>query len=238
MATNNAINLQAAGVVTYNGAGAFTASTFSQYTVLLGGVSNAISSAAPSATSGVPLISQGAAANPAFGTAVVAGGGTGLATLVAYELLAAGTTSTGNLQQIGLGSAGQVLTSNGAGALASYATLPANSFPWSVVTGATQTLAVNHGYVSNAASGGVEYTMPTTASVGALIRVTGLSAGSGWSIDTPAGVTIQFGNVIAAANTTGALSSTVNTDTVELLCAVANTTWIVLDSMGNISYID
>lgn len=56
------------------------------------------------------------------GTAVtVAQGGTGLTTLTAYGLLAAGTTSTGNLQQVsGTGTSGQVLTSNGAGALPTW----------------------------------------------------------------------------------------------------------------------
>jgi hypothetical protein len=73
---------------------------------------------APSATSGVPLISQGASADPAYGTAVVAGGGTGMTSATAYAVLCGGTTSTGAHQSIaGLGSAGDVLTSNGAGAL-------------------------------------------------------------------------------------------------------------------------
>ncbi|HUR65472.1 MAG TPA: hypothetical protein VMZ03_03910 [Chitinophagaceae bacterium] len=55
-------------------------------------------------------------------TVTVPKGGTGLATLTAYGLLAAGTTSTGNLQQIGIGTSGQVLTSNGAGALPTFQT--------------------------------------------------------------------------------------------------------------------
>lgn len=51
----------------------------------------------------------------------VTAGGTGLATLTtAYGIIAAGTTATGSLQNVGVGSAGQVLTSNGAGALATW----------------------------------------------------------------------------------------------------------------------
>ena len=57
------------GVLTGNGTGAVTASTITQYGTLVAGASNAVSSVAPSATSGVPYISQGAASNPAFGTA-------------------------------------------------------------------------------------------------------------------------------------------------------------------------
>jgi hypothetical protein len=41
---------------------------------------------APSATSGVPLISKGSTTQPAFGTAVVAGGGTGATTLTGMVL--------------------------------------------------------------------------------------------------------------------------------------------------------
>lgn len=50
-------------------------------------------------------------------------GGSGLTSLTAYSLVAGGTTSTGNLQQIsGLGTSGQVLTSNGSGALPTWQT--------------------------------------------------------------------------------------------------------------------
>lgn len=48
-------------------------------------------------------------------------GGTGDASLTAYAVLCGGTTSTGAVQSIaGLGTAGQVLTSNGAGALPTF----------------------------------------------------------------------------------------------------------------------
>lgn len=57
------------------------------------------------------------------GTLPVANGGTGLATTTSYGLIAAGTTSTGNFQQVsGTGTSGQVLTSNGAGALPTWQT--------------------------------------------------------------------------------------------------------------------
>jgi len=48
-------------------------------------------------------------------------GGTGMAEVKPYTLLAGGTTAAGSLQQIaGTGSAGQILTSNGAGALPTW----------------------------------------------------------------------------------------------------------------------
>jgi hypothetical protein len=54
---------------------------------------------------------------------VVANGGTGLATTTAYSVVFTGTTSTGAFQaSAGPGSAGQILTSNGAGALPTFQT--------------------------------------------------------------------------------------------------------------------
>src|SRR5579863_109959 len=69
------------GVLIGNGTSAVTGNAITQHDLLIGGASNAITSVAPSATSGVPVISQGASSNPTFGTAVVAGGGTGAVTL-------------------------------------------------------------------------------------------------------------------------------------------------------------
>lgn len=65
---------------------------------------------------------------PAGGSTVtVAEGGTGQTALTAYELLAGGTTGTGAVQQVGLGSAGQFLGSGGSGALPSMQALPSAS---------------------------------------------------------------------------------------------------------------
>lgn len=71
----------------------------------------------------VGFVPQQSAATPL----TVAQGGTGLATLAAWELLAAGTTSTGALQQVGIGTSGQILTSGGAGALPSFQPLDATA---------------------------------------------------------------------------------------------------------------
>ena len=58
----------------------------------------------------------------------VAYGGTGLATTVAYSIVFTGTTSTGAFQaSAGPGTAGQLLTSNGAGALPTFQTSTAAS---------------------------------------------------------------------------------------------------------------
>lgn len=78
-------------------------------------------------SAGAPVLFNGAGGTPsslvltnATG-GVVAGGGTGKSSVTAYALLAGGTTSTGALQSLaGLGTSGQVLTSNGAAALPTF----------------------------------------------------------------------------------------------------------------------
>lgn len=72
---------------------------------------------------GIPHKSQ-----PAFsdisGTNAVSQGGTGISTTTAYGVLTAGTTATGNFQQVsGTGTSGQTLTSNGPSTLPTWQTL-------------------------------------------------------------------------------------------------------------------
>jgi hypothetical protein len=65
----------------------------------------------------------GTAYTPGGTDVVVADGGTGVSSLTAYALLAGGTTSTNPVQSLaGLGTAGDLLTSNGAGALPAFQT--------------------------------------------------------------------------------------------------------------------
>jgi len=111
-------------------------SSFTQYNLVIGNGTSAPTLLAPSATSGVPLVSQGASANPAFGTAVVAGGGTGNTTFTAYSVICAGTTATGAFQNVvGVGTSGQVLTSAGAGALPSWTSVGGTGTVTSVAAG-------------------------------------------------------------------------------------------------------
>jgi hypothetical protein len=66
-----------------------------------------------------------------LGTALpVASGGTGASSQTAYAVLAGGTTSTGAYQSVAsVGTSGQVLTSNGAGALPTFQTISTKAFP-------------------------------------------------------------------------------------------------------------
>lgn len=98
--------------------------TITQYNIQTGGANNLLNNVAPSATSGVPVISQGASSQPIFGTAVVAGGGTGVATMTAYALVCGGTTTTGAVQNVADVATGQVLVSGGVSALPAFSASP------------------------------------------------------------------------------------------------------------------
>lgn len=71
-------------------------------------------------------------------------GGTGSTTYTAYSLICAGTTATGNFQNVvGLGTSGQVLTSAGAGALPTWTSVSAGTV--SSVSGTAGQIAVANG---------------------------------------------------------------------------------------------
>jgi hypothetical protein len=71
-----------------------------------------------------------ALASGVTGTLPVANGGTGATSQTAYAVLAGGTTSTGAYQSVAsVGTSGQVLTSNGAGALPTFQTISTKAFP-------------------------------------------------------------------------------------------------------------
>ena len=221
-------------VVVAGGGTGLTALT-AHYLLVGNGTSN-VTLVAPSATSGIPLISQGASSDPTYGTAVVAGGGTGATSFTAYSVITGGTTSTGALQNVsGVGTTGQVLTSNGASALPSWQNASSSVFPWTDVTTTSQSMAINNGYTANNA-GLVTLTLPSTAAYGSIVRVSGKGAG-GWTIAQNSGQTIHFGSVNTTTGTGGSLSSTLQYDTVESLCSTANTDWTVQFSIGNITYV-
>lgn len=136
-----------------------------------------------------------------------------------------------------VGSATQVLTSNGAGVAPTFQ--PASggsSFTWTVVTGTSQSAAINNGYIANNA-GLVTVTLPSTAAVGSIVRVSGMNNTTGWKIAQNSGQTMHFGNVNTTTGTGGSLASSATYDSVELVCNIANTDWIVISSVGNITYV-
>lgn len=236
-------------------AGGGTGSTsFTAYGPVVAGVTStaALTSVSPSATSGVPFISQGSSSNPTFGTAVVAGGGTGATSFTANGVVVSNTTSTGALSsialtngQLAIGStsatpvaatltAGTGVTiTNAAGAITINAI--GTGVSWTDVTGTSQAMAINNGYTANNASL-VTLTLPTTAAYGSVFVVVGKGAGL-WKVAQNASQQIHFGNANTTSGTGGSLASTLQYDMIWILCTVANTGFTVLNSVGNITVV-
>lgn len=163
----------------------------------------------------------------------VTNGGTSNTTFTAYSVLCAGTTATGAFQNVsGLGSAGQVLTSQGAASLPQWDSLTP-AFAWNEETGTSANMVVNNGYIPNNA-GLVTLTLPATAAIGDVVRVSGKGSG-GWQIAQNASQTIYFGSMPTTTGVGGSLSSTNDRDSIELVCVTANNDWNVLSSIGNIA---
>lgn len=198
MATQNAINLNAAGIAVYDGAGTFTADTVTQHAVIVGGASNQLTS--------IPLTNG-----------QLAIGSTGVDPSAATLTAGTGISITNG--------AGSITISGSGGGMS-----------WTVVTGTTQAMAVNNGYIANNA-GTVVATLPATAAVGSIVAITGINNNTGWQIAQNSGQQIFFGTSSTTSGVSGSLASTKTRDTVFLLCVVANTTWNVTDSIGNITVV-
>ena len=198
MTTNNAINLSAAGVVSYNGAGVFTGSTLTQFAVLLGGATNAIASLGP-LTDGQLVI-----------------GSTGVSP--AASTLTAGTGIT---------------ISNGAGTITISSS--AAGFAWNSVAGTTQAIAEGNGYV-NANAALTTFTLPATAVFGSIFAIVGQGAGL-WTIAQNAGQTLILGSLASTTGVGGSVAATNANDSIEFLCTVADTTWTMRSSVGNLTVV-
>jgi len=194
MATNNAVNISAAGLIRYDGSGTFSGVTVTNHSLLVGAASNGITSLA--LTNGQLSIGS-TGADPSAAT------------------LTAGTG---------------VSISNGAGSITINAA--GGGLTWTVVTGTTQSMAVNNGYIANNA-GVVTATLPATSAVGDVVAITGINNATGWKIAQNAGNQIFFGTSSTTAGAGGYLQSTAIRDAVKLVCTSINANWQVISSIGN-----
>ncbi len=246
----NALNVTSAGLVKFDGTATFSAVTTTQHDLLIGAASNGITNVAPSATSGVPVISQGASSDPTFGTAVVAGGGTGAVTFNTNGVIISNTSGTGVLAALSLTS-GQIVI--GGTTTPAAATLSAGTgvsisngnntitinatgagLTWTDVTGATQTVAASNGYLADR-GGGVAFTLPASGTIGDVFRIVGVQGS--WTLAQAANQQIKYGSAATTVGATGSLASTNAGDCIECVATntSASTVWRVMSSIGNIT---
>lgn len=101
---------------------------------------------------------------------------------------------------------------------------------WSTVTAGTSSPAINTGTIANHSATPLVLTLPATAAEGSTIAVCGLSGSGGWTLTANTGQTIQFGT--QSSSSAGSWSSTNATDCAFVVCAVANTTWIMYSGLS------
>lgn len=146
-----------------------------------------------------------------------------------------GVASTGQLSDLGFGTIGQIFVSGGAGVSPIWTTQSPDALAWTDVTGTTQAMAINSGYLANNA-GLVTLTLPATAAQFSVLKVTGIGAG-GWKIAQNANQKIRWLGVDSTVGVSGFLSSIEPNACVTLRAYVggASTFWLVEASEGNLT---
>lgn len=157
----------------------------------------------------------------------ISGGGGTVTTLTGDNLLAVSPTG-GNINIFG---SGTIAVTGNPGT--STLTISGGLIPWTDVTGATQALAVNHGYIMNRGTL-ITATLPALAAEGDIIDIVGKGVG-GWLIAQNAGQTIHYGAQNTTTGALGSLASMLQYDCVTLICTTANTDFVVKSSIGNLS---
>lgn len=242
------VNLSGTVSVAHGGTGV---AAITAHDLIVGNGTSAVTLLAPSATSGVPLISQGASADPAYGTAVVAGGGTGATTLTIHGVVVGQTTSAvhvtaaGTDGQVLLGATsadpafGTLTSTTGVAFTTGTNSLAVNiksgGFAVSAVSGTSQAMAVQTTYIANNASL-TTFTLPATASVGDVMNVVGSALNTGgWKITYTTGQIIWGPSGASTITTGNAATGAAAAQVCSLVCVVANTTWVIQSNSGTIT---
>jgi len=104
-----------------------------------------------------------------------------------------------------------------------------------VVSGTSATLVANTSTISNNASL-VTLTLPTTCLVGDFFQIIGQGAG-GWTLAQNSGQLVHYNSSTTTTGTGGSLSSTNQYNCLKIVCIVANTTFVVVNSVGTLTIV-
>lgn len=195
------------------------ADTYLINTILYNGSANTVTGLAPSLSS-VLLSSAASTGVPTWSGALTNG-----------QLIIGSTGATPAVATLTAGAG--ISISNGAGSITISS--GGSGFSWTEVTGTSQAMAVNNGYVANNAAL-VTLTLPDTAAIGDSVTVVGKGAGL-FRIAQNAGETIRFVSSSTTTGVGGSLTAIEQYAAIELVCITANTDWAVTDSAGNFTIV-
>jgi hypothetical protein len=102
---------------------------------------------------------------------------------------------------------------------------------WATIT-ASQTMAVNKGYICVSPGGALNLLLPPVSSLGDVIEIT-LDGATSFAITQGAGQSIKIGSLATTIGVGGSLTSTQQGDSIRMVCQTANLRWNILSSMGN-----
>lgn len=105
---------------------------------------------------------------------------------------------------------------------------------WQTITAASIGVEGGDGIVANRSSTPVQVELPTTFDVGDEVGIMGAGSG-GWVLVANAGQTIKFGSI--STMTAGSISSDITNANIFVRGLVANTTWTVVTTNSNPTYI-
>jgi hypothetical protein len=132
------------------------------------------------------------------------------------------------------GTSGQVLTSNGSGAL-SFQTPVSTAMPWTRIgTGTTAVNAVaNNGYIMVNTTANVTFTLPATAAIGDTFQFINISTAFDFIIKCSPATELFLGNAPGPFGTSGAVTSTDVGDWLEIVCTNTNAQFMACAKQGN-----
>lgn len=149
------------------------------------------------------------------------GGGTEVLFLAGNSGGNVGPNNSGVISVVG---AGGVTVAGNPGTSTLTVTVSGSGLTWNVIAGSSATMAVNNGYITTNSST-TSLTLPATSNVGDYITIIGNGTGQ-WTIVQGTGQQVRIGSAISTSGAGGSVSSFNSFNSIDLVCAVANTLWL------------
>lgn len=106
---------------------------------------------------------------------------------------------------------------------------------WNAVSGTTQALVASNAYVTqNIAL--TTFSFPVTASFGDFFIISGIGSG-GWTISQSAAQSLIVGNQTSTVGIGGSISSTLQSDSIEIVCVMEDITFKAVGWTGNLTVV-
>lgn len=158
----------------------------------------------------------------------VGSGGLGIATVPTNGQIPIGNGT--NYTAATLTAGANISITNGPGTVTIAA---GGGITWQTIS-ANQALVANNGYICISPGGAISLSLPASAAIGTIIEVV-LAGATSWTLTQAAGQQVFMGNTSSTLGATGTTASTAAGDSIRMVCTVADTTWYVISSIGNIN---